>query len=203
MRPAPSQCATYKLRTAHATLRLNELCYTRSISSEMKLLVITLLAVLLVAHLQTSQGVHDLSAAYRFSATLDPNGQYELYWNYNLTAGTISFAVRVQTTGWVGFGLSPNGQMPGSDVVIGWVDSNGGVHFHVRESETFNIAGVDILITVCVYFQRTAMLRDATCPPLMQARTGSWSEGRRRVDTPSWSSPETSPPVMIKILMSR
>ena len=99
----------------------------------MKLLVNTLLSALLVAHLQTTQGgIHDLSATYRFSATLDPNGQYEVYWNYNLTAGTISFAVRVQTTGWVGFGLSPNGQMPGSDVVIGWVDCNGGMHFHVR-----------------------------------------------------------------------
>ena len=141
-------------------------------ATEMKLLVITLLAALLVARLQTTQGTHDLSASYRFSAALDPNGQYELYWNYNLTAGTISFALRVQTTGWVGFGLSPNGQMPGSDVVIGWVDSNGGVHFHVRESEAFNIAGIDILI-MCVCFQRTAMLRDATYLPLMQARTGS------------------------------
>ena len=153
-------------------MSLNELCYIRSISSKMKLLVSTLLAALLVVHLQTTQGAHNLSATYRFSAVLDPNGQYELYWNYNLTAGTISFAVRVETTGWVGFGLSPNGQMPGSDVVIGWVDSNGGVHFHVRESEAFNIAGIDILI-MCVCFQRTAMLRDATCLPLMQARTGS------------------------------
>ena len=147
----------------------------------MKLLVITLVSVLLVAHLQTTLGARDLSATYRFSATLDPNGQYQLYWNYNLTAGTISFAVRVQTTGWVGFGLSPNGQMPGSDVVIGWVDSNGGVHFHVRECEAF---GVGILI-MCIYFQRTAMLRDATCLPLMQARTGSWSAGRKMVGTPS------------------
>ena len=31
----------------------------------------------------------------------------------------------------VGFGLSPNGQMPGSDVVIGWVDDDGNAHFHV------------------------------------------------------------------------
>ena len=167
----------------------------------MKLLVNTLLSALLVAHLQTTQGgIHDLSATYRFSATLDPNGQYEVYWNYNLTAGTISFAVRVQTTGWVGFGLSPNGQMPGSDVVIGWVDCNGGMHFHARKR--FNIAGVDILI-MCVCFQRTAMLRDATCPPLIQARIGSWSEERRRVDTPSWSSLETSPPAMIQILTLR
>ena len=93
---------------------------------------VALLSVLLVVHLHTTLGVHDLSATYRFSATLDPNGQYELYWNYNLTEQTISFAVRVQTTGWVGFGLSPNGQMPGSDVVIGWVDNNGGVQFQVR-----------------------------------------------------------------------
>ena len=91
-----------------------------------------LLSVLLVVQLHATLGVHDLSAAYRFSATLDPNGQYELFWNYNLTEQTISFAVRVQTTGWVGFGLSPNGQMPGSDVVIGWVDNNGGVQFQVR-----------------------------------------------------------------------
>ena len=166
----------------------------------MKLLITTLVSVLLVAHLQTTLGARDLSATHRFSATLDPNGEYQLYWNYNLTAGTISFAVRVQTTGWVGFGLSPNGQMPGSDVVIGWVDSNGGVHFHVRECEAFNIDGVDIL-KMCVYFQRTAMLKDATCLPLMQARTGSWSEGRRKVVTPSWSSLGTSPPVMIKISM--
>jgi len=91
-----------------------------------------LLSVFLVVHLHATLGTHDLSATYRFSATLDPNGQYDLYWNYNLTKQTISFAVRVQTTGWVGFGLSPNGQMPGSDVVIGWVDSTGGVQFRVR-----------------------------------------------------------------------
>ena len=45
---------------------------------------------------------------------------------------TISFAVHVNTTGWVGFGLSPNGQMPNSDVVIGWVDRSGSVAFQVN-----------------------------------------------------------------------
>ncbi len=29
--------------------------------------------------------------------------------------------VHVRTHGYVGFGLSPNGNMAGSDVVIGWV----------------------------------------------------------------------------------
>ena len=44
---------------------------------------------------------------------------------------SIAFAVNVSTTGWVGFGLSPNGQMPQSDVVIGWVKDDGATTFHV------------------------------------------------------------------------
>ena len=71
-------------------------------------------------------GAHDLSETYPFKATLntaEDGGVYELYWTFDNAAETISFAVYVQTTGWVGFGLSPNGQMPNSDVVIGWVDN--------------------------------------------------------------------------------
>lgn len=72
-----------------------------------------------------------LSENYAFSATLS-EGDYSLYWTFDQAAKTIAFAVRVQTMGWVGFGLSPNGQMPGSDVVIGWVDStNNKPYFHV------------------------------------------------------------------------
>ena len=52
-------------------------------------------------------------------------------WNFDNDAETISFAVRVKTSGWVGFGLSPNGQMPDSDVVIGWVTADGDTIFHV------------------------------------------------------------------------
>ena len=55
-----------------------------------------------------------------------------MYWSFDSEMETISFAVRVQTTGWIGFGLSPNGQMPGSDVIIGWVDDNGDSFFNVR-----------------------------------------------------------------------
>ena len=79
---------------------------------------------------------HDLSETYPFMVTLnteDNGGLYELYWTFDNAAETISFAVRVQTTGWVGFGLSPNGQMPNSDVVIGWVD-NGVTFFHVSSA---------------------------------------------------------------------
>ena len=76
----------------------------------------------------------ELSSNYPFHQVLyDDLGQfYGLYWNYSIAAGTIHFAVNVSTTGWVGFGVSPNGQMPGSDVVIGWVADDGSTRFHVR-----------------------------------------------------------------------
>ena len=80
-----------------------------------------------------SHGASDavLTQRYRFSKVLDEqNSAYKLYWSFNREEKTIRFAVRVVTTGWVGFGLSPSGQMPNSDVVIGWVDNNG-AHFHV------------------------------------------------------------------------
>ena len=71
-----------------------------------------------------------------FSSTLttDPaTGQalYQLYWTFDATQKTITFNVVVRTTGWVGFGLSPDGGMVGSDVVIGWIASDGSSHFHV------------------------------------------------------------------------
>ena len=71
----------------------------------------------------------DLEEEYRFSAVLDDG--YTLHWNFDLEQQIIAFAVNVSTTGWVGFGLSPNGQMPQSDVVIGWVDNDGNTQFHV------------------------------------------------------------------------
>ena len=99
------------------------------------------LAVLAFA-LSFTSCAHDLSETYPFNVTLNTvenGGLYELYWTFDNAAETVSFAVRVQTTGWVGFGLSPNGQMPNSDVVIGWVD-NGEIYFTVS-------LGTDVHIT--------------------------------------------------------
>ena len=75
----------------------------------------------------------NLQAEYPFSAVLrDEGGQYYgLHWNFTRSTESIYFAVNVSTTGWVGFGLSPNGQMPGSDVVMGWVASSGQTYFWV------------------------------------------------------------------------
>ena len=93
--------------------------------------LLVIFAVLPWPSLQTGHDAQ-LSEKYDFFANLDGEGMYDLYWRSDLVAETISFAVHVNTTGWVGFGLSPNGQMPDSDVVIGWVDGNGAVTFNVR-----------------------------------------------------------------------
>ena len=93
-------------------------------------------AFLLILVPVLAAGAHvDLSAKYPFQQTLfnDLGQFYNLHWNYSTAAQTIHFAVNVSTTGWVGFGISPNGQMPGSDVVIGWVSAaDGRSYFHVR-----------------------------------------------------------------------
>ena len=89
-----------------------------------------MLIFLLATIVQLATCGHNLEEEYSFSAMLDD--AYTLHWNFDLEQQTITFAVNVSTTGWVGFGLSPNGQMPQSDVVIGWVDSDGNTQFHVR-----------------------------------------------------------------------
>ena len=89
--------------------------------------------LLVVAPALLATAAHTDLSKYPFYRTLyDDQGQYYgLYWNFSITAKTIHFAVNVSSVGWVGFGVSPNGQMPGSDVVIGWVADDGGRYFHV------------------------------------------------------------------------
>ena len=87
------------------------------------LLTVLLVFTTLLVTVTSAQRSHNLNDTYRFSMELHPN--YSLFWNFDRATQNISFAVRVRTTGWVGFGLSPNGQMPQSDVVIGWVENAG------------------------------------------------------------------------------
>ena len=67
----------------------------------------------------------DLSARFVNYTVLSQSPVYELYWN--VTGNRIIFAVRAETTGWVGFGISPNGLMLNSDVIMGYVDDTTGV----------------------------------------------------------------------------
>jgi hypothetical protein len=53
---------------------------------------------------------------------------YTLYWNY--TDVDILFEVHVKATGWISFGISPNGDMSNSDIIVTWANANNGsVHF--------------------------------------------------------------------------
>lgn len=48
-----------------------------------------------------------------------------LKWGFDDLQGNITFQLVVNTTGWVGFGFSPNGGMQGSDLVMGGLGSSG------------------------------------------------------------------------------
>ena len=88
-----------------------------------------LLFAALLSSCRCDEHIADLASQYRFTTQLGDS--YHIFWSFNVTTERIDFAVSARTTGWVGFGVSPNGQMPRSDVVIGWVDSNGQAFFHV------------------------------------------------------------------------
>ena len=60
------------------------------------------------------------------------HGSYNMYWKVDENAGEIHLVLVAKTLGWMGFGLSEHGSMPGSDMVVAWVDSNGKVHAEDR-----------------------------------------------------------------------
>jgi len=69
---------------------------------------------------------------------------YTLFWTVkgSFPSGSIDFALQVETTGWVGLGFSPNGDMIGSDVIIGIgnKDGTGSVQgYALRSKELSNI----------------------------------------------------------------
>lgn len=66
-------------------------------------------------------------------------GLFRFFWNVtkanatlNITQDVLIGEMHCKTLGWVGFGLSSDGNMDQSDVVVGWV-SNGTANFTVRE----------------------------------------------------------------------
>lgn len=67
----------------------------------------------------------DLLTRFGNTTQLSASPLYELYWN--VTGNRITFAVHVETEGWVGFGISPTGLMLDSDVIMGFVDDTTGV----------------------------------------------------------------------------
>ena len=89
--------------------------------SPLLFLCLSFFTVLVEANAQS----HRLSRQYTYNVQLDNEGRYTMFYSYDTNLSILRIAVLVNTTGWIGLGISPNGQMPGSDVVIGWVDSSG------------------------------------------------------------------------------
>lgn len=85
------------------------------------------LLVLIAISALIPASVADLSAEFAHEAVLDTMEKMKVFWTVNWEDKTVSFAVEAETTGWVGFGISSgNGNMAGSDVVIGWVKDGKG-----------------------------------------------------------------------------
>lgn len=89
--------------------------------------ILYLINVLILSFVESSgEPLFTPSEDYTFSLNADDSDelQYRLYWKV-LGKDEIQFEIHCRAVGWVGFGLSPNGGMAGSDIVIGWVDSKG------------------------------------------------------------------------------
>ena len=77
-----------------------------------------LLVVLVTVLISSSALVHatydhsslELSRRYNYELQLDDDGRYKMFYSYDVDDKTIRIAVQVQTTGWIGFGFSPNGE---------------------------------------------------------------------------------------------
>lgn len=67
----------------------------------------------------------DLSTQYNHHAMLDEFDKFNLYWT--VEKDLVKFAVEVETTGWIGLGISTGtGKMAKADVVMGWVKDGKG-----------------------------------------------------------------------------
>lgn len=77
-----------------------------------------------------------------FTEHLDTDGMVTLRWGFSEVEQNITFQLSVNTTGWVGFGLSPNGDMRGADIVIGGVGPNG-TYFTDRHGVEQSLPPVD------------------------------------------------------------
>ena len=69
---------------------------------------------------------------FAYYSFIDSDDEYALYWNL-FNESHLEIGLEVRTSGWIGFGLSANGQMPNADIVIGWIDPDDGeVHLESR-----------------------------------------------------------------------
>ena len=73
----------------------------------------------------------DWSDGFDYNTYIDENQLFKLYWT-DLENDIIEFGIEVSSTGWIALGISPNGQMPNSDIALGWVDDDGNAYLQDR-----------------------------------------------------------------------
>jgi len=88
-------------------------------------------------------GLAAFAAALPHKEIMDADGKFVLEWEVDETNTFIEIAARVQTTGWMAIGVSPNGGMPGSDIVMAWIDEQGNKHFTDRYADSQSEPSID------------------------------------------------------------
>lgn len=91
---------------------------------------------------------------------LDSEGLFLVEWEAYLDTKSVVFELTVETTGFVGFGISPNGGMTGADIIIAGVHSNGSTYISVRFSLAY------ILAKCCneEFLNRIVTVLETKCP---------------------------------------
>jgi len=95
----------------------------------MNLIPFCLSAILIT--LRVSSFSTDWSAEFDYNTYIDENHLFKLYWT-DLPNDIIEFGIEVSATGWIALGISPNSQMPNSDIALGWVDDDGNAYLQDR-----------------------------------------------------------------------
>eukprot|EP01084_Bolivina_argentea_P235209 395854_1 len=68
---------------------------------------------------------------FDYNVYLDDKNQFQLFWT-EYTNNTIEFGLVVNATGWIALGLSPNSQMPHSDIIFAWVSDDNKIYLQDR-----------------------------------------------------------------------
>ena len=61
---------------------------------------------------------------FRYNTYLNDNNTVRIFWTL-INDTYINIGLQFPTTGWFAIGISPNGQMPNSDIAFAWIDNNG------------------------------------------------------------------------------
>lgn len=96
-------------------------------SSFIKRLISSLAVILTINSLCPSMCLSMVSAIH-WDHAVDLNEDFRILWT--IINQDITFEIQARTLGYVGFGFSPDGNLPGSDIAIGWVD-RGQTYFQV------------------------------------------------------------------------